>query len=205
MKDTDTDTDPKKAELENILLETLTAMGGTDPTYTELLAFFLKHKMLSKPKRLMIGQLLFFKYLPTNKRFIESNRYYDIYPLIFVTDSYRGGFRGINLHYLDPETRNLLFENMMKQFTTTKGRDHRTNRILLNYSALSSRRTLRAFEPCFKQYRWNGIQKQPMLIPFDFWQTLINQDLGFFRKKKKPNIYLESWRIIRKQPSSKRK
>jgi len=199
-----TDPESLKTELDQIITESLTELGGSDVAYTELLTFLNKHNMLVRPRRLLVGQLIFFKYAPQDHRFIESNRPFDTYPLIFITTAYRGGFEGINLHYLDPETRSLLFENMRKSFTTL-GEPSRTARININYHAMRTKRPLRLFKPCYRNYKWDGIRKSPISVPFQFWETLINQDLGFFRKKRKSNIYLESWKTIRKPTGRKGK
>ena len=193
-----------KAELNQIITESLTELGGSDVAYTELLAFLNENNMLSRPRRLLVGQLIFFKYAPQDQRFLESNRPFDAYPLIFITTAYRGGFEGINLHYLDPETRSLLFENMRKSFTTL-GKPNRTARININYHDLRTKRSLRSFKACYRNYKWDGIRKPPISVPFQFWETLIHQDLGFFGKKNKSNIYLESWATIRKPTRRKSK
>ncbi len=198
------DPEALKAELDQIITESLTELGGNDAAYTELLTFLNKHNMLSRPRRLLVGQLIFFKYAPQDQRFIESNRPFDAYPLIFITTAYRGGFEGINLHYLDPETRSLLFENMIKSFSIP-GEPNRTARININYHTMKIKKPLRLFKPCYRNYKWDGIRKAPISVPFQFWKTLIDQDLGFFRKKRKSNIYLESWATIRKRTGRKSK
>ena len=88
-------------ELSIILNEGLTPLGGNNKVYSNLIAFLEKKSMLSRPKRLLNGQLLFFKYIPTDEKFLErkTKNYYDIFPLIFVTETHRGGFQGINLQF----------------------------------------------------------------------------------------------------------
>ena len=48
-------------DLISVIEESLTTMGGNDESYTEFISFLNKHKMLSRPKRLFTGQMLFFK------------------------------------------------------------------------------------------------------------------------------------------------
>ena len=190
-------------ELSIILNEGLTPLGGNNKVYSNLIAFLEKKSMLSRPKRLLNGQLLFFKYIPTDEKFLErkTKNYYDIFPLIFVTETHRGGFQGINLHYLSPDMRIMLFDTIEKLLPIIPGYKIETNRIKINYEKLkTSKTTLRFFAPCYRQYRWSGLQKPPIAIPYQFWKLLIEKDLGYFMKGKKSLIYLDSWSDIFRPP-----
>ena len=190
-------------ELSIILNEGLTPLGGNNKVYSNLIAFLEKKSMLSRPKRLLNGQLLFFKYIPTDEKFLErkTKNYYDIFPLIFVTETHRGGFQGINLHYLSPDMRIMLFDTIEKLLPIIPGYKIETNRIKINYEKLkTSKTTLRFFAPCYRQYRWSGLQKPPIAIPYQLWKLLAEKDLGYFMKGKKSLIYLDSWSDIFRPP-----
>ena len=191
-------------ELSIILNEGLTPLGGNNKVYSNLIAFLEKKSMLSRPKRLLNGQLLFFKYIPTDEKFLErkTKNYYDIFPLIFVTETHRGGFQGINLHYLSPDMRIMLFDTIEKLLPIIPGYKIETNRTQINYEKLKKSKTmLRFFAPCYRQYRWSGLQKPPIAIPYQFWKLLVEKDLGYFMKGKKSSIYLDSLSDIFKAPT----
>ena len=190
-------------ELSIILNEGLTPLGGNNKVYSNLIAFLEKKSMLSRPKRLLNGQLLFFKYIPTDEKFLErkTKNYYDIFPLIFVTETHRGGFQGINLHYLSPDMRIMLFDTIEKLLPIIPGYKIEANRTKINYEKLKrSKTTLKFFAPCYRQYRWSGLQKPPIAIPYQFWKLLAEKDLGYFMKGKKSLIYLDSWSDIFRPP-----
>ncbi len=191
-------------ELSIILNEGLTPLGGNNKVYSNLITFLEKKSMLSRPKRLLNGQLLFFKYIPTDENFLErkTKKYYDIFPLIFVTETHRGGFQGINLHYLSPDMRIMLFDTIEKLLPIIPGYKIEANRTKINYEKLKrSKTTLKFFAPCYRQYRWSGLQKPPIAIPYQFWKLLVEKDLGYFMKGKKSSIYLDSWSDIFKAPT----
>ena len=191
-------------ELSIILNEGLTPLGGNNKVYSNLIAFLEKKSMLSRPKRLLNGQLLFFKYIPTDEKFLErkTKNYYDIFPLIFVTETHRGGFQGINLHYLSPDMRIMLFDTIEKLLPIIPGYKIEANRTKINYEKLKrSKTTLKFFAPCYRQYRWSGLQKPPIAIPYQFWKLLVEKDLGYFIKGKKSSIYLDSLSDIFKAPT----
>ena len=193
----------REDKLSAIIEDGIGGLGGTTKNYIDISEFLQESSMLSRPKRLLNGQLLFFKYMPVDKKFLErkSKNYYDIFPLIFVTESHRGGFQGINLHYLSPDMRMILFDTIEKLLPIIPGYKIETNRIQINYKKLkTSKTTLRFFAPCYRQYRWSGLQKPPIAIPYQFWKLLIEKDLGYFMKGKKSLIYLDSWSDIFRPP-----
>lgn len=200
-------TEWRSDQLSDVIEQGLSGMGGTTKTYIDLVEFLRESSMLSLPKRLFIGQLLFFKYRPIDDNFLKrkSKGYYDIFPLIFVTETHRGGFQGINLHYLSPEMRTELFNAIEKLIPLIPGSEDRTNRINIKYEKLKTSKTiLRFFSPCYRQYRWSGIIKPPIAIPYEFWRILTEKDIGYFMKGKKSIIYLDSWEKIFRPPSSQK-
>jgi len=74
-------------------------------------------KLLSQGKlsaRPNIGLLNLFFYDPKYK---ETLPYYDTFPLVLPLDSIKGGFSGLNFHYLSPGLRLRLLENMQRYAT----------------------------------------------------------------------------------------
>ncbi len=196
-------TEWKSNQLSNIIEDGLSAMGGTTKNYIDLVQFLDKSDMLLRPRKLLIGQLIFFKYMPVDERFLNKKvkKYYDIFPLLFVTETHRGGFQGINLHYLSPEMRLMLFDAIEQQIPIIPGEKTETNRKKLMYKKLKTSKTiLRFFAPCYRQYRWSGIMKPPIAIPYQFWRILTEKDMGYFMKGRKNSIYLDSWSDIFKPP-----
>ena len=71
-------------------------------------------KLLKDEKRLTGNvkispkKMYMFKYNPKTK---EKLPYYDTFPLIMPLEIYKGGFLGINFHYLPPKIRKKLLES----------------------------------------------------------------------------------------------
>ena len=139
------DIELKTEELKELINETVNLLGSTNQTYTKIIQFLQSLGVLSQPKQILNGQLLFFKYHPINEAFIKTSNPYDQYPLIFVTEVHRGGFQGINLHYLSPDHRKILFDLLIKNIPIIKGGEKRSNRFKTNYDVLSSKKILRLF------------------------------------------------------------
>jgi len=64
-----------------------------------------------------IGLLNLFFYDPKYK---ETLPYYDTFPLVLPLESIKGGFSGLNFHYLSPGLRLRLLENMQRYATSPK-------------------------------------------------------------------------------------
>jgi hypothetical protein len=143
--------------------------------------------------------MLFFKYNPTTEKFLSiRNTYYDIFPLIFVCEVDKWGFEGINMHYLDPEKREFLFDAMLKQLPTLTSSKETHDRLLLDYNKVRNMRRLKFFKPCYKRYLLIGLEKRPIVVPSQYWKTVAMEELGFFMHKKKPSVYTATNKIIAK-------
>ena len=84
------------------------------------------------PNWVNTGKLYSFRYWPENFDTIE---YFDMNPLIFIVDfESKYSWRGINLHYLDPNIRNKLYYDL-RQWLTNKNYDQHT-RVRMYYQYL---------------------------------------------------------------------
>jgi hypothetical protein len=193
MSNTDTN-----AELKELLAETTSALGGTNNTYASLLKFLSNEGKLSVPNRLMPGQMIFFKYAPTNEAFLESDKYYDVFPLIFVTEVHRGGFEGINLHFVDIKRRMFLFNALMDQLPLKRNTEEWRNRLQMNYRILKAGKKFKFFYACYRKYSWGGMRKRPVVIPYENWKTLAESETGFFIGGRKTGVYRESANQIKR-------
>jgi hypothetical protein len=92
-----------------------------------------------------IGTMFFFQY---NAKWDEILPYWDKFPLIFPFAPAKGGFYGINLHYLNPERRSKLMQALIKS-QGSGGKMNENFQLKLNYNIISK------FKPakrCVKRY-----------------------------------------------------
>lgn len=186
-------TDPK-IQLQTLIEETTTALGGTDQTYIQFLKLLQKEDKLSVPNRLISGQLVFFKYKPVSESFLRTDKYYDVFPLVMVTEVYRGGFEGVNLHFLDLKHRKFLFDAVMRNLPIAKSQEEWRNRLRIDYDRLDASRRYMFFKPCYRRYLWKGMEKRPVVVPFDMWENMVNAEISRFREVRKPTVYRDSFK-----------
>jgi len=187
--------DPK-TELLALIEETTTALGATDQLYIRFLQMVQQDQKLSLPTRLFQGQLIFFKYKPVSKSHISRNTYYDSFPLVLVTNVYRGGFEGVNLHFLGDDFRKYLFDSVMRDLPTIKGSQEWRSRLLIDYDRLAARKKFRFFKPCYRSYLWKGMKRRPVVVPFDMWEEMVNHSVGRFREAKPEIVYIHTRKKI---------
>jgi hypothetical protein len=186
------DNDKHKIELEELLEETTIALGGTDQTYVQFLKMLSKQDQLLIPNRLMPGLLVFFKYKPISESFIAKDTYYDSYPLVMITDVYKGGFEGINLHFLSPQYRNALFDTIMRGLPTIKANEEWKTRLKIDYDRLDARRIFKYYRPCYRKYLWKGMKKRPVIVPFHLWEDMVNGNTQKFVGARPVTVYRDS-------------
>ena len=84
-------------------------VAGRDKAQTLLIKQQEKAKNIGKV--LPIGQMFTYAYDPKHA---DTLPYFDRFPLIFYVGPAKGGFYGINLHYLPPKARAILFDALIK-------------------------------------------------------------------------------------------
>jgi len=182
-------TKPEEAkELKSLLEETVAGLGGTDLSYTQLLHYLSNNNELQMPSRFLPGQMVFFKYKPQTDRFLGSNSAYDVFPLVVITEVYKDGFEGINLHFISRRWRRELF-NAIEQFLPVRRMgDPSLTRLGATYRRIKGPKKFKFFKPCYRRYVRGGFRRRPILIPSEFWDVLVDVDLALFVKGRKMGV-----------------
>ena len=135
----------------------------------------------------VMGSMYNFQYDPKTKKQLP---YYDRFPLCIPVQKAKGGFYGLNLHYLHPVIR-AKFLDALYDVTTNKKFD-RSTKMKLTYSMLKAATTMRFFKPCFKHYLSAHVNSKLLLIEPADWEIAIFLPTESFRKVSKETVWKES-------------
>lgn len=133
------------------------------------------------------GNMYNFMYDPKTKKELP---YYDRFPLCIPIQKAKGGFYGLNLHYLHPVIR-AKFLDALYDVTTNKKFD-RTTKMKVTYSMLKAATKMRFFKPCFKHYLSAHVNSKLLLIEPADWEIAIFLPTESFRKVSKETVWKES-------------
>jgi hypothetical protein len=147
-----------------------------------------KFKIRASP---LPGRMFHFFYDPKGKKTLP---YYDRFPLIFLVEKAKGGFYGLNLHYL-PHKHRAIFFDRLTQLSTNKKYDE-TTRIRMSYELLKGAAKLTMYKPCFKHYLTNHVKSNIVEIPADNWEQVLFLPTENFKKKTKDQVWQESRKMI---------
>ena len=135
-----------------------------------------------------LGKMYFYKYDP---KWAKKLPYWDMYPLVFPFEKAKGGFYGINLHYIPPRDRALLMDQL-NQFASNAKYD-KTTRLNLTYNTL--KRYGRAV-PCVKRYLGDHVVSRTVRIDADEWEIAIFLPVERFQKESKSTVWKDSRRYF---------
>lgn len=142
--------------------------------------------------RFRIGHMYMFIYNPKHK---DTLPYYDRFPLIFPINRAKGGFLGINFHYLPLPLRAKLMDALYD--VTSNDRFDETTRIKASYSILSSAMKYKEFKPTVKHYLANHIVSRLTYINPAEWDVALFLPTERFEGATKTQVWTDSRRIIR--------
>ena len=131
-----------------------------------------------------LGKMLFYKYDP---KFAKKLPYWDMYPLVFPFEKAKGGFYGLNLHYIPPRDRAVLMDEL-KEYATNNKYDA-TTRLKITYDLLKG---FGRAVPCVKRYLGSHVQSNTVRINADEWEIAIFLPVERFQKEKKSVVWNDS-------------
>jgi len=151
----------------------------------------LKDDALEPTARNIAGNMYMYFYDPKYK---DELPYYDRFPLTIMVEPAKGGFYGLNLHYLKPTIRAAFLDELMK---TAPQKITDKSRIRARYKLLASSKKYKEFKPCFKHYLTEHIKSKLVRVPMSEWEVAIFLPTEQFKKKGKAAIWADSNKIAR--------
>mgnify|MGYP003321590571 FL=1 len=115
-----------------------------------------------------LGKMYMYLY---DAKYKETLPYWDRFPLIICLDLVKGGFMGVNLHYIAPRYRTPLLLSLYEIAIENDNDDEQ--RVLLSYQLIKSVSSLRYAKPCVKRYLFKHIESRISEIPMDYWDMMV--------------------------------
>ena len=152
----------------------------------------LKDDALDPVSKQIAGNMYMYFYDPKHKKTLP---YYDRFPLTIMLQPVKGGFQGLNLHYLQPDIRAKFLDELMKLAPSKVKNNSRLTK--LRYDLLQSTRKYKEFRPCFKTYLTSQVASRMVRVPMTEWEIAVFLPTEQFKKSGKQNVWKESLKIAR--------
>ena len=120
--------------------------------------------------------------------------YYDTFPLVFPINKAKGGFMGLNMHYLPPQLRAQLMDALYS--LASDDRYNEDTRLQLSYEVLAKAGQFKAFKPCIKRYLTKHVQSRFIKIESSEWDIALFLPVSQFQKKGARAVWADSRKII---------
>ena len=146
---------------------------------------FRQNKLNGRPS---VGRLNLFGY---NPKYRKTLPYYDVFPLVLPLEPIKGGFMGMNFHYLPPLLRFRLLERM--QATASDRRFDKSTRFEVAYDDVKN---VKIVKPTIKKYLYAYCQTGFLRINADEAATAIFLPVQRFKKASEATVYADSRRFI---------
>lgn len=146
-------------------------------------------RLVNKPT---VGKMYMFYYDPKHK---ETLPFYDRFPLIVVVAPAKGGFYGLNLHYLPPILRAKMLDKLYEN-TNNKKFDE-TTRIRADYSLLTRLSGAPYYKACFKHYLGAHVESRFSEIEPTEWEIAAFLPTAIWNKASASEVYKDSRRKLR--------
>ena len=151
----------------------------------------MKEAELVKTDQSIAGHMYMVSYDPKTK---DTLPYYDKFPLVIVVGPAKGGFYGINLHYLPPALRAKFLDGLL-DITNNKRYDE-TTKFRLSYKFLKSSSKMKYFAPCFKHYLTEHVRGQFAKVLAPEYEIAVFLPTADWAKSSSGKIYGDSRRMI---------
>ena len=141
-------------------------------------------KLIGRPS---VGRLNMFFYDPKLKKRLP---YYDTFPLVLPLESIKGGFMGMNFHYLPPLLRFRLLQRMQR---FADGGLNEKTKIEAGYDDVKG---IGLVKPTIKKYLYSHVRSQFLRIDFDEAALAVYLPVQQFRKAGTSKVWSDSRRMI---------
>ena len=131
-----------------------------------------QNKLIGRPS---VGRLNLFVYDPKYKQTLP---YYDVFPLVLPLETIKGGFAGINFHYLPPNQRFTLL-TQLQRFNVQGGKVNSSNRLDVSYNRIKK---LPLAKGCIKKYLYSHMRSQFLKIDYDEAALAVYLPIADFKK-----------------------
>ena len=146
-------------------------------------------RLTARPR---VGDMYMFTYDAKHKATLP---YFDRFPLIFPYKKVKGGFMGINMHYL-PLTYRAQLMDALYDLSNNKKYDEST-RLSLNYNILNSASKFENFKPCVKHYLTGQVRSRFLYIYPSEWDIALYLPTERFQGARKTTVWADSKRKIK--------
>ena len=141
-------------------------------------------KLINRPSA---GRLNMFFYDPKTKKKLP---YYDTFPLVLPLETIKGGFLGMNFHYLPPILRFRLLQRMQR---FADGGLNEKTKIEAGYDDVKG---IGLVKPTIKKYLYGHVRSQFLRIDFDEAALAVYLPVQQFKKAGTSRVYADSRRMI---------
>ena len=146
---------------------------------------FREGKLQARPS---VGRLNLFGYNPKLRAKLP---YYDIFPLVLPLEPTKGGFMGMNFHYLPPLLRFRLLERM--QARASDRRFDSNTKFEVNYDDVKN---IKIVKPTIKKYLYAYCQTGFLRINADDAAIAIYLPVQRFKKAPEATVYADSRKFL---------
>lgn len=142
------------------------------------------NKARNKPST---GYMYYYAYDAKHKATLP---YFDAFPLILMVGPAPKGFYGVNLHYLPPKARVVLFDKLLD--VTTDNRYNLRTKFLMSYEILNTASKYSAFKPAFKRYLFSQMRSKAMLVPANQWEAALFMPVASFQGASNSKVWSDT-------------
>ena len=145
-------------------------------------------RLTSRPS---VGQMYMYFYEAKTK---ETLPYFDRFPLVFPFAKVKGGFYGLNMHYIPLILRAKLMDALYQ--TASNTRYDESTKLKISYDILNGAAKYQEFRPCVKRYLTSQLRSKFMYIYPSEWDIALFLPTERFQGASKTKVWSDSKKKI---------
>jgi hypothetical protein len=151
----------------------------------------MKEEPIELNNRRIIGSMQMFFYDPKLKKELP---FYDAFPLVIVIGPAKGGFLGLNLHYLPPTLRAKFLDALLD--VTNNDKYNEDTRFDITYNMMKRATKFKYFQPCIKHYLNKHVRSRFAIVPAPEWEIATFLPTADWQKASASQVYSDSRKKI---------